>query len=600
MIDVYRKILQLLDRGERRRFYILMVLMVLVTFAEVLSITSILPLLAVLADPGLIETNRYLAWTYERFGFTSTYAFQVFLSVAVFVAMLAGLALKAAGTYAMTRFSTMRGFTISSRLLQAYLHQPYSWFLERNSAAIRRSVLGEVGKVVNSVILPGITVVASLMLATFIIAVIVMIDPVIAVTSALLMGGGYGLIYLRIRDLLARLGKEGLEANRERFQLTQEATGGVKEVKLMGLEDSYVRRFNDPSRRVARVSALNQLLGQLPRYLLEALAFGTLLGLILILLLRNAGDLVAIIPTLGFVAFSVMRLLPALQQVYRGIASMRGAKVVLDHIHADYTAALTQRSRPRKGGNGPPMLLTRRLELDGISYAYAAAERTALQDLALTIPAGSTVGVVGGTGAGKTTLVDLILGLLTPQAGEIRVDGTPITPANLRAWQKSLGYVPQSIYLVDASVAQNIAFGVSEDRIDMVEVERAARIAALHDFVLEELPKGYQTVVGERGVRLSGGQRQRIGIARALYHDPSLLILDEATSALDNLTERAVMEAVHNIAGAKTVIMIAHRLSTVRNCDTIFLLEQGQVVSQGTFDELVAGNETFRRMAANG
>jgi ABC-type multidrug transport system fused ATPase/permease subunit len=238
------------------------------------------------------------------------------------------------------------------------------------------------------------------------------------------------------------------------------------------------------------------------------------------------------------------------------------------------------------------------LELKGLDYAYSAAGRPAVRGIDIRIPARTTIGIVGGTGAGKTTVIDLILGLLTPQAGEILVDGVAITEANRRAWQRSLGYVPQSIYLTDDSIARNIAFGIPADRIDMEAVERAARIAALHDFVVQDLPKGYQTLVGERGVRLSGGQRQRIGIARALYSDPSLLILDEATSALDNITERVVMEAVQNIRADKTIILIAHRLTTVRQCDAIFLLEKGQVASVGTYDELVAQNETFRKMAA--
>jgi ATP-binding cassette, subfamily B, bacterial PglK len=210
------------------------------------------------------------------------------------------------------------------------------------------------------------------------------------------------------------------------------------------------------------------------------------------------------------------------------------------------------------------------------------------------------VGIVGGTGAGKTTLVDLILGLLTPDDGVIRVDGTAVTAENLRAWQKTLGYVPQSIFLTDDTVAANIAFGVAKDQIDMAAVERAARIAALHDFVLSDLPEGYATFVGERGVRLSGGQRQRIGIARALYRDPTLLIMDEATSALDNITERVVMEAVQRIRADKTIILIAHRLTTVKTCDTIFLMERGRLLAQGSYDELLAGNEVFRRMVAGG
>jgi len=245
----------------------------------------------------------------------------------------------------------------------------------------------------------------------------------------------------------------------------------------------------------------------------------------------------------------------------------------------------------------PALPLNDRLELHNLRFRYPGGERDTLNGFSAVIPARSTVGIVGGTGAGKTTVIDIILGLLRPDAGDIRVDGAAITRDNVRAWQKSLGYVPQHIFLADTTVAANIAFGIAPEAIDMARIEAAARVANLHDFVTGDLPLGYRTEVGERGVRLSGGQRQRIGIARALYRDPDVLILDEATSALDNLTEYTVMEAVHNLAGRKTVIMIAHRLTTVKDCDTILMLERGRLVAQGTYAELVAGNETFRRMA---
>jgi ATP-binding cassette, subfamily B, bacterial PglK len=245
----------------------------------------------------------------------------------------------------------------------------------------------------------------------------------------------------------------------------------------------------------------------------------------------------------------------------------------------------------------PPMGVKREIALSDIRYTYPQGDKPVLQGLTMTIPAMTTVGIVGGTGAGKTTAVDVMLGLMVPQAGALKVDGTAIGPENLRAWQNSIGYVPQQIFLIDDSVAANIAFGIPPEKLDMAAVERAAKVANLHDFVVGELTEGYKTFVGERGVRLSGGQRQRIGIARALYHDPDVLILDEATSALDNLTERAVMEAVHNLGHEKTIIMIAHRLSTVKDCDTIFLMDKGRLAAQGRYDQLVAENETFRQMA---
>lgn len=599
MIEVFHKINNLLNRREQRMFYILMVWMVVVAGAQVFGISALLVLLRVLSEPSLIQENAYLSVLYNYLGFPDTFLFQIFLAAATFVAMILSLIIKAGGSYTTIRFGSMLGFTLSSRLLQSYLHQPYTWFLNRNSADISKNVLQEVEQVVNQVIIPGLKMLSSLLLATAIIVFLLSVDPVVAILSAALISGGYLAVYLSLRGIILRLGAGILADNKERFRVTQEVVGGFKEVKLMGLEDSYVRQFNHPAERRARRIAISQVINSMPRYALEALTFGIMIIIVLILLVRNDGNLAGAIPVLGVFAFSIMRLVPALQEIYFGFAQIRNGQAVLDHIYADHAEALSMvKGRPSPSPASHRITITSDLELNDVSYAYPAAEKTALHDLSLRITANTTIGIVGGTGAGKTTVIDLVLGLLTPDAGEIRVDGTPITLENVRSWQRMLGYVPQNIYLIDDTVAANIAFGVPRNKIDVDAIERAAKIAALHEFVMQEMPDGYQTVVGERGVRLSGGQRQRIGIARALYHDPSLLIMDEATSALDNITERAVMDAVQNIRADKTIILIAHRLSTVRNCDTIFLLEKGRIAASGNYDELVAGSETFRKMAA--
>lgn len=600
MIDVFKKLMALFDERERRRFYVLVCLMVFVAFAEVSGISTFLILLRVLSNPSAIFENEYLNRVYEFLGFSDTFYFQVFMASIVLVILMVSLIIKAGGNYAIIRFSTMRGFTLSSRLLQAYLHQPYTWFLERNSADVSKSVLGEVQNLINQIVIPGSRLLSNVILAVTIICFLVIVDPGVAIVSALLLGGAYAAIYAKLRVKLLVLGEQILAANQERFRLTQEATGGFKEVKLMGLEESYVTSFRKPAKRLARSVALAQVINQLPRFALEALTFAVLLSVILFMIFRNSGDITTAIPILGVFAISVMRLLPALQQIYSAMSQIRNAKPVLDHIHEDYADAVKHQADAPTNADGTDKLpLEREIALRDIVFSYAKANKPAVNNLSLTFPAFSTIGIVGGTGSGKTTVADLILGLLRPDSGDIQVDGVTLDRDNMHAWRRSLGYVPQSIYLTDASIAQNIAFGVPRDAIDMAAVERAAKTAVLHDFVMNELSDQYDTIVGERGVRLSGGQRQRIGIARALYHDPSLLILDEATAALDNLTESAVMEAVQNIQNDKTIIMIAHRLSTVRNCDQIFLLEEGRLASAGTFDELVANSDTFRRMAAN-
>jgi ATP-binding cassette, subfamily B, bacterial PglK len=330
-----------------------------------------------------------------------------------------------------------------------------------------------------------------------------------------------------------------------------------------------------------------------PRFALEAIAFGGMLLLILYLMARS-GSFAGALPIIALYAFAGYRLMPALQQIYDAFTQLRFAGPALDALHQDLSSL---QAADAQHGPLSPLLLTQAIELNQVSYRYPNAPHPALKGIDLTIPAHSTVGFVGATGSGKTTMVDVILGLLEPQEGHLSVDGLPITAAKRRQWQRAIGYVPQHIYLADDSVAANIAFGVNPKDIDPQAVERAAKIANLHEFVVNDLPQSYATTVGERGVRLSGGQRQRIGIARALYHNPQVLILDEATSALDNLTEQAVMEAVNNLGHDITIILIAHRLSTVRQCDQIYLLERGEVKAGGTYEELAASNQQFKAMA---
>jgi ABC-type multidrug transport system fused ATPase/permease subunit len=355
-----------------------------------------------------------------------------------------------------------------------------------------------------------------------------------------------------------------------------------------------LRRFSDPARAFARHQASAQVVSQLPRFALEAIAFGGMLLVVLYLMAQNGGFSNAL-PVIALYAFAGYRLMPALQAIYKSVTSVRFAAPALEALHADLMGL--QPANPHQAGEALP--LNHAITLSDVTYSYPNAPQPALKELNLTIPARATVGLVGATGSGKTTTVDVMLGLLEPQRGTLAVDGVVIDETNRRAWQRAIGYVPQHIYLADDSVAANIAFGLEAKDIDPMAVERAAKIANLHEFVMEELPEQYQTTVGERGVRLSGGQRQRIGIARALYHDPQVLILDEATSALDNLTEQAVMEAVHNLGREITIILIAHRLSTVKACDTIFLLEKGELKAQGTFDELTQASERFRAMATS-
>ena len=600
MLGTFRKLRDMLSPKERRRFYLLFGMMMVSGIIEMITISVMFPFLAVVAKPSIIETNPTLAGIRAFFGFADPNSFLIFAGIGVFVVIVFGLLFATLTQYAIYHFSAMRAASIGRRLLKGYLRQPYAWFLNQHSAGMGASILTEVNEVVLRCMLPGMKLIAQAAVSAFLIALLVAAQPVAAASAAALIGGVYALIYALARKHLTRMGRQRKLAAAEKHKIAGEALGGIKDVKLLGLEDVFLARYERPAMRAARASAAVAVAGEVPRNALRAITFGGILLFVIVMLVRGDGDLAGLLPLLGLYAFAGLRLLPALQQIYLSLTQMRYGRPALDKLHADIMQHLAPAEDTPAGPPAPAIRLRERLELRDVRYAYPNAERGALNGLDLGVPARATVGVVGGTGAGKTTMVDVVLGLLRPQSGALVVDGVPVADAAVRGWQKSIGYVPQHIFLTDDTVSANIAFGVEPEDIDQAAVERAARIAELHGFVERDLPKGYRTLLGERGVRLSGGQRQRIGIARALYHDPDVLVLDEATSALDNLTEKAVMDAVHNLGRQKTIIMIAHRLSTVRDCDIIFLLEHGRVVAEGTYDTLVESNAEFRRLVSIG
>ncbi|MGG7566224.1 ABC transporter ATP-binding protein [Rhodovulum sp. DZ06] len=597
MRDVFPKLMDLMNARERRRFWLLMVMILVMAFSNMVGVAAIIPFLAVLGDPSMIETDSRLAWLYDAGGFTDTQGFLMTLGIAVFVVYLLSILIRMVTAYALQRYAAMRMFTISTRLLEGYLHQPYTWFLSRHSADLSKVILTEVGQVASALLRPSLNMIANGAVALFLLSLMVAVNPWAALMMFAVLGIGYGLVFAFARRTMKRIAGQRLEANQRRFRVTQDGLAGIKEIKVLGLEDATQRRFAKPAKVFSDTIFIESAIGELPRHLLEGIAFGGMMAVILVLMaMAEAGGeaLITVLPVAGLYAVAGARLAPALQAVYRGINQIRFFIPALNEVHADFMGT---RFEHRPEGE-PFSKLREALVLKDVTYGYPGADRPALQNLSMTIPAGSSVGIVGGTGAGKTTAMDVILGLLSLEHGTLEVDGRVVaSDADRRAWRRRLGYVPQQIFLTDESVAENIAFGEKPEDIDMARVEAAAKMAALHDFVVSDLPEGYRTPIGEGGGRLSGGQRQRIGIARVLYRNPDVLILDEATSALDNLTERAVMEAISDLGADKTVIMVAHRLSTVRNCDTIFLLEHGRVAAQGTYDELVAGNEVFRDMA---
>ena len=590
-----KKFLTLLSMGERKHLILLMILILIMALIDAIGIASVLPFMTVLTNPDLIQTNLILNKIYQVtriFGVENNQDFIIFFGIFIFIFLVASLAFKTIVTYAQIKFVYLQEHTIGKKLIEGYLHQPYSWFLSRNSTDIGKTVLSEVQKLVEIGIYPMMEVVSKGAVALVIIILLFLVDAKLALITGSILGGAYWIIFRFIKKFVNRIGTIRLENNRLRFKLIAEAFGAIKLVKLAGLEKYYIKHFSDYTKNYAQSIASSHIIYQLPRFILEAIAFGGVMLIILYLMIQT-GTFTNALPIISLYVFAAYRLMPALQQIYGSLTQLTFVSPSLDKVCEDIknleTFNLSQAHYILPFNN--------KITLKNIYYNYPNASRASLNNINLNISAKSTVGFVGPTGSGKTTIVDIILGLLEPLKGSLEIDGTVITKKNLRAWQSCIGYVPQDIYLTDDTIASNIAFGANYYDVDQQAVEKASKIANLHDFIMAELPHQYKTVVGERGIRLSGGQRQRIGIARALYHNPQILILDEATSALDNQTEKAVMDAVSNLSKNITIIIIAHRLTTVKNCDTIFLLDNGELKDKGTFEELMKINDQFRKNA---
>lgn len=595
-MEILRKLFALLTRSERRKLFVVFAAVLVMAGLQVASVASIMPFLSVAANPSSVHENASLRWAYETLNFADTSSFLIALGIAALVVLVVSNTFIIFTRWLMERYAWGRNHSLSRRLLRSYLYRPYEYFLTRNSAELGENILEEVKEVTNQMLKPTLLGFAKGAVALFIVGFLVYYDPTVAFIVSIVLGAAYAGVYLGVRDQLDRRGEARVASNTKRYQFVGEAFGGIKEVKIRGKEESFLGLYDDPSRRYARNQALYRVLKNAPRHIIEAVAFGGII-LIAIYLIAVREGIQQVVPVLGLYAFAGYRLLPALQVAFHGAASARFNLAALNRLHQDLEKQIDRVSRP-DGEDAPlPLTLDETLRLQNVSYTYPEAAQPAIEDVSLEIPACTMTGFVGKTGSGKTTIVDLILGLLRPQGGDVLVDGTPLDAANVRRWQRDVGYVPQHIYLADDTVARNIAFGVPPDEIDMDAVRDAARRAHISDFVVDELPEAWETLVGEGGVKLSGGQRQRIGIARALYHGPSVLVFDEATSALDQSTEKKVMEAIYELEEQHTILLIAHRLSTVQRADNIVMLENGEKVGEGTYEELLNEHSKFRSMA---
>jgi len=567
---------------RRAQLALLLVLMFIASFAEIVSIGAVLPFLGALTAPETLFAAPALQPVFRILGIAGPAELLLPLTIMFAVAAIVSGGVRLVLLWATTRLSFATGADLSISIYRRTLYQPYAVHVARNSSEVITGISNKANGIIYSVMMPLLVLLSSGIILIAILAALISVNPVIAFTAF----GGFGTIYA----MVTLLSRKRLRVDSQRIagestqviKSLQEGLGGIRDVLIDGTQEAYCRIYRQADQPLRRAQGNITFIGQSPRYGMEALGMVLIAGLAFVMS-RQPDGLSQAIPVLGALALGAQRLLPVLQQAYASWSGVQSGQASLE----DALDLLDQPLPPHADEPLPePILFTQAISLSALSFRYASEAPLVLRDIDLTIPRGSRVGFIGTTGSGKSTLLDIVMGLLRPTAGGLRIDGEPITEQNHRAWQAHIAHVPQSIFLADTSIEENIAFGLSPKEIDHERVRRAAEQAQIAD-IIESWPKQYRTFVGERGVRLSGGQRQRIGIARALYKQADVIIFDEATSALDNTTEAAVMQAIEELHQDLTVLIIAHRLTTLKNCDTVVELAEGGIKRMGSYQEMI-------------
>ena len=599
--ETWRMAWRMFTRKERKQTLLVLLVMAVAAIAQTAMIGAVLPFLNALSDPAKIHKDMVLSTLHKLIGIESDFSFVVALGIITVAVIVAASLVQFLRVLVVSRFISMRVHGLSTRLARSYFKRDYDYFLTRNSADISKRILAETAEVMNSFIVPATELVSGSLVSLSILALLLTVEPTVTLVGAGLFTGIYVIIYLLVGKKVTALGHERVKANRERFIAVNEAFNGIKDVKVTGKENVFFQRLLNASYSLMMTQAKNRVLSESPRTLIQMAFFSSVVLACLLLIkpsnfdTQGASPLAGIIPTLGLFALAGQKLIPEMQRAYAAITKIAYAGGAIRNVYEEMDLSLldgyVEKTVSKMGFQDS-------IEMEDVSYHYAGSETGGLKHVSTQIRKGEKIGIVGGTGAGKTTFVDVLLGLLVPSSGSVKVDGVPIVEDEARAaWQAGIGYVPQSSFILDASLAENIAFGESLDEIDWEKLKDAARIAQIDTFIETQTQDGYMTPAGDRGVALSGGQRQRLALARALYRGADILVLDEATSALDPATENEIMSAIENLPKTITVIMIAHRLETVKPCDRLLVLKDGTLVEEGSFDELAGKGGVFSKLA---
>jgi ABC-type multidrug transport system fused ATPase/permease subunit len=595
MFKVIRKLFSLITPYQRKRFYKLQILVVIMSFMEIIGVTSIIPFMALVGDPSQLKQDTIIAKAYLSSGIASEQEFLFLLGLFVLGMLFVSSVISMLTIWRLAIFGSRIGIELADTLYIHYLKQDWLFHSAGSSAQLTKKVSQEALRVSRGLVMPLMSINSRFLFIIFMSSSILFYDPGVAIVGLSIFVFAYLVLYKFVRQRLHNNGIAISEAHEDRFRLMNEGFGGIKDVLLLGRDNDFINRFTKSGKAFASSQGSTETLVHVPRYLMELIAFGSMITLLLYLIVNHEGDLGMILPIISVYALATFKLMPALQQIYMNIGNIKANISAFESIQLDLENSIKadlKASTPKNGFLYP----AEKIYLENITFTYPGKVEPALEKINISISAKNIIGIVGPSGAGKSTLIDIMLGLLIPQQGNLKVDDSIITSENNRLWQNSIGYVAQSIFLSEGTIVQNVAFGIPEEHVDLDKVKSALKLACLNEFI-ESLDEGIYTRVGERGVQLSGGQRQRVGIARALYHQAEVLIFDEATSSLDGITEKMIMESIDQLSGKKTIIMIAHRLKTIKNCDKIFFLANGRVIDEGSYQELISKNDQFKKMA---
>lgn len=595
MIDLIKKFHYILPKKDPVKLVVLFLMMMLAAGLEVAGIGMIPAFVSIVADPDRVMDVEFLQPLFTFLGIAGSQDLLIWGSIALVGIFILKNIYIISFNYLEARYIYNRRYSISHRIMSSYMQAPYTFHLQRNTAELLRNITTEVSLLINSVLTNLLSIARESVMAISILVFLFIVEPLITLMVILLASLGAGSFLLMTRKKVKDYGRQEQGHRRNMIQAVNQGLGGIKAARVLNREAEFIERFRIEAYRSTRLLAYIKFIKQIPKPVVETTA---VIGMMLIaaLLVWQGRPMESIIPILALFAMAIVRLMPAVQQLATLYTNLLYSMVAVDPIYDDLKELEEYRRNFLADRKQTEQLkLEKQIDVKDVYFQYPESDEQALNGVSLTIPKCKAVAFVGESGAGKTTIVDLLLGLLEPVNGTIQVDGINIHE-HLSAWQRNIGYIPQSIYLADESLRRNIAFGLPDAEIDDQKIMKAVESAQLRDLI-ERMPEGLDTIIGEHGTRLSGGQRQRIGIARALYHNPQVLVMDEATSALDNITEKEITKSIEALKGERTIIMIAHRLTTVQHCDTLYLMENGKIRDSGSYVELLEKSEEFKTMA---